>query len=86
MDKLTVKGVGKRVDGDYECDIQAMLIDVSSSEALTGDEAATIKKACGAYGYDIARQFLDDDWTVQLAVALVVLARNDVSLDERQAR
>ncbi len=48
MDKLVVKGVGKRVDGDYDCDISGMLIDVSSAEALTGTEAADCKKGCGS--------------------------------------
>jgi hypothetical protein len=86
VDKLTVKGVGKRVDGDYECDIRAMLIDVSSPDALLVSEAETIKKLCGATGFDIARGFVDDDWTVQMAVALIVLARHGVDLSDQQAR
>jgi hypothetical protein len=86
VDKLTVKGVGKRVDGDYDCDIRALLIDVSSPDALLVSEAETIKKLCGATGFDIARGFVDDDWTVQMAVALVVLARHGVDLSDQQAR
>ena len=84
MDKLTVTGLGKRVDGDYDCDLTALLVDVSSPGALLVSEAETIKKLSGARGYEIAEGFLAGDWTVRMAVALVVLARHDIRLSEQQ--
>ena len=86
MDKLTVKGVGKRVDGDYECDLRAMLVDVSSPDALLVSEADTIKRLSGAVGYGIGEAFANGDWIVRMAVATVVLARHGVDLSEAQAR
>lgn len=81
MDTLTVKGLGSRIDGVYECDLSALLI---TGEMLVS-EAAAIREFCGARGYDIATGFLENDWTVRAAVAMVVLARNDVTLDANAA-
>jgi hypothetical protein len=47
-------------------------------------EAETIKRLSGARGYGVAEAFLAGDWTVRMAVALVVLARHDVRLSEQQ--
>ncbi len=82
MDKLTVKGLGKRVDGDYDCDLTALLVDVTSPEALLVSEAETIKKLSGARGFEIAEGFLAGDWVVRMAVAVVVLARHNVRFAE----
>lgn len=84
MDRLTVSGIGKRVDGAYDCDLTAILVDVTSPDALLVSEAETIKRMTGARGYEIAAGFLAGDWPIQMAVALVVLARHDVRIDERQ--
>jgi hypothetical protein len=86
VDKLTVKGVGRRVDGEYECDLRALLVDVSSPDALLVSEADTIKRLSGAVGYGIGEAFADGDWIVRMAVAIVVLARHGVDLSEAQAR
>ena len=86
MDTLTVTGIGKRVDGDYPVDLTALLVNVTSPEALLVSEAETIKRLCGARGYEIAEGFLAGDWIVRMAVATVVLARHDVRLTEAQAR
>jgi hypothetical protein len=86
MDRLTVKGVGKRVDGDYDCDLRALLVDVSSPDALLVSEAETIKRLSGAVGYGIGEAFANGDWIVRMAVATVVLARHGVDLTEQQAR
>lgn len=86
MDRLTVKGVGRRVDGDYDCDLRALLVDVSSPDALLVSEAETIKRLSGAVGYGIGEAFANGDWIVRMAVASVVLARHGVDLTEQQAR
>ncbi len=82
MDKLTVKGLGKRIDGVYDCDLTALLVDVTSPDALLVSEAETIKKLSGARGFEIAEGFLAGDWVVRMAVAIVVLARHNVRLPE----
>ena len=86
MDTLTVKGIGKRIDGEYPIDLTALLVDVDSPDALLVSEAETIKRLCGARGYEIAEGFLAGDWIVRMAVATVVLARHEVRLTEAQAR
>lgn len=80
MDTLTVTGVGRRVDGTYECDVVS-LIDVSSPDALTVREAEQIKALSGARGGEIAEAFLAGDQAVRMALALVVLKRAGKQLD-----
>ena len=84
MDTLTVTGIGLGVDGEYDCDLTAILVDVSSPDALLVSEAETIKRLSGARGFEVAESFLAGDWTVRMAVALVVLARHGVRLTEQQ--
>jgi hypothetical protein len=84
MDKLTVTGIGPNVDGPYDCDLTGILVDVSSPDALLVSEAETIKRLSGARGFEVAEAFLAGDWTVRMAVALVVLARHGVRLTEQQ--
>jgi hypothetical protein len=84
MDTLTVTGLGKRIDGVYDCDLTALLVDVTSPDSLLVSEAETIKRLSGAFGFGIAEQFLAGDWTVRMAVAVVILARHEIRLTERQ--
>lgn len=86
MDTLTVNGIGKRFDGEYPVDLTALLVDVTSPDALLVSEAETIKRLSGARGYDIAEGFLAGDWIVRMAVATVVLARHGVVLTDVAAR
>jgi hypothetical protein len=85
VDRLTVTGLGRHVDGAYDCDLTALLVDVTSPDALRVREAELVKRVSGAYGYGVAEAFLAGDWSVQMAVALVVLARNGVTVSEKQA-
>lgn len=82
MDTLTVSGIREGVDGSYDCDLSEILL----QGGLTVEEAETIKDFCGARGYGITNEFLEGDWTVQAAVAMVVLARQNVRLTPAQVK
>lgn len=81
MDTLTIKGVGRRVDGVYECDVAAML-DVSSDEALTNKEAHLIKRLSGVRGNEIIEAFLAGDTDVRMSLAMIVLGRHGKEVEE----
>jgi hypothetical protein len=83
MDVLTITGIGRRLDGDYDCDIAA-LIDISSDEALTNREAHLIKTLSGARGGEIVEAFLAGDMAVRMALAIVVLQRAGRRVDPEQ--
>ena len=86
MDTLTVEGIGKRVDGVYECDIGGMIGDVSSAEALTNDEAHLVKRMSGVRGNELIEAFLAGDTDMRMALAIIVAARHGKVLDERVLR
>lgn len=79
MDKLTVAGVGHQFDGEYDCDIVAML-DLMSPDALTIREADLIKQQCGARAGEVAEAFLMGDMKCRMAIALIVLRRHGKDL------
>ena len=79
MDTLNVKGVGRRIDGEYPCDI-AGLVDVSSDEALTVAEANFVRDFSGARGGEIVEAFLAGDMAVRSELAMVVLQRAGIPL------
>lgn len=79
MDTLTIKGVGKHVDGDYECDL-AELLDVSSDEALTMAEARLIKVTANVRGNHIIEAFLAGDTDVSMALAEIIVGRSGKAL------
>jgi len=79
VDTLNVKGVGRRIDGEYPCDI-AGLVDVSLDEALTVAEANFVRDFSGARGGEIVEAFLAGDMAVRSALAMVVLQRAGIPL------
>lgn len=81
MDTLTIKGLSRRLDGDYKCDIAGM-VDISSEEALTVREANFIRDFSGARGGEIVEAFLKGDVAVRSALARVVLGRHDIPIRE----
>lgn len=81
MDTLTIKGVARRVDGDYACDLAAMF-DVSSDEALTNQEAHLVKRLSGSRGNEIVEAFIAGDTDVRMALAIIVLGRHGKDADE----
>ncbi len=80
MDTLTITGQGRRLNGEYECDI-AGLIDVTSDNVLTVREAHLVKTLSGARGGEIVEAFLAGDMAVRMAVAVVILQRADRRVD-----
>ena len=86
MDTLTVKGIGKTVDGVYECDIAGMIADVTSAEALTVDEANLVKRLSGVRGFELGEAFLAGDASMRMALAMIVVARGNKTLDEDRVR
>lgn len=81
-DTLRISGISKRVDGEYACDFVAMLLDVSSDEALTMGEAHTIKRVSGVRGGEIFEAAAAGDTDVTVALAVVVLGRHGKTVDE----
>jgi hypothetical protein len=82
MDTLTISGLAARFNGEYDCDIAAML-SVSSPDALTLDEARIVKTLSGARGFEVLESFLAGDMDVRMALALVILKRNGKEVDPR---
>ncbi len=81
MDKLIVTGLGKRLDGEYECDIRDLIIP-GTPDYLTYREARGIKQMTGMRGRELAQAFIAQDPEIELALASVILARNGKTLDE----
>ena len=81
MDKLTITGVSPRFDGEYDCDIVGMIRDLTSPEALTGDEACYIQEQSKVRGRELVDAFIAGDVKFLMALAVVVLQRQDKTLD-----
>ncbi len=81
MDKLTISGVSPRFDGTYECDIVGMIRDLTSPEALTGDEACYIQEQSKVRGRELVESFIAGDARFLMALAVVVLQRQGKTLD-----
>lgn len=81
MDKLIVNGLGPRLDGEYPCDIRATIIP-GGPEFLTYAEGRRIKQLVGLRGGEIAEAFVAGDMDLELALAIVLLARHGKTLDE----
>lgn len=81
MDKLTISGVSPRYDGDYECDVVGMIRDLTSAEALTGDEACFIQQHSKVRGNELADAFIAGDAKFLMALTVVVLARQGKNMD-----
>jgi hypothetical protein len=84
VDTLRVKGISKKLDGDYECDLVAIAMDVSSDESLTMREAHTVKRISGVRGGEIIDAVAAGDTDVLLALSIVVLQRHNKQVDENQ--
>ncbi len=82
MDTLTIKGQGRRIDGDYPCEILGML-SLGHDEVLNNQEANLVKQISGAIGSEIADGFVRGDAAVRMALAIVVLERAGIRLDVR---
>ncbi len=80
MDTLTITGQGRRLNGEYECDIVG-LVDVSNEESLTIREAHLIKTLSGARGGEIVEAFVAGDMAVRMAIAVVILQRAGKRVD-----
>ncbi len=81
MDTLTITGVSPRFDGVYDCNIVAMIRDLSSPEALTGDEACYIQEKSGVRGRELVDAFIAGDAKFLMALTAVVLQRHDKTID-----
>ncbi len=81
MDKLTISGVSPRFDGEYECDVVGMIRDLTSPEALTGDEACYIQEQSKVRGRELVEAFIAGDARFLMALSVVVLARKGKNID-----
>ncbi len=81
MDKLTIEGVSTRFDGVYDCDVVGMIRDLTSPEALTGDEACFIQDNSKVRGNELVEAFVAGDARFLMALAAVVLQRHGKTLD-----
>lgn len=81
MDTLTITGVSPRFDGVYECNIVAMIRDLNSPEALTGDEACFIQEKSKVRGRELVDAFIAGDAKFLMALTAVVLQRHDKTID-----
>lgn len=70
MPTLTVKDVDTRIDGVYPCEFE-----------FTGRELHTIKQICGIAGGGFLAAFIEGDAGLHIAVAAVILQRNDKFFD-----
>lgn len=77
-DRLTVKGLGKAVDGTYEFDLAAVLA-INGPEALTTRERHRVKVETGLRGAEIAEAALALDAAVWVALTAVMLEREGKS-------
>lgn len=74
-DRLTVKGLGKAVDGTYEFDLAAFLT-INGPEALTTRERHKVKTQTGLRGAEIAEAALALDASVWVSLTAILLERN----------
>ncbi len=81
MDKLTIDGVSPRFDGVYDCDVVGMIRDLTSPEALTGDEACFIQDNSKVRGNELVEAFVAGDARFLMALAAVVLQRHGKTLE-----
>ncbi len=81
MDTLTITGVSPRFDGVYDCDIIGMIRDLTSSEALTGDEACYIQEQSKVRGRELVDAFIAGDAKFLMALTAVVLQRHGKTID-----
>lgn len=80
-DKLIAKGLGKRLDGEYECDIAGMLT-LDDPSALTNREGHRIKVMAGITVGEIEDALVRGDTDALVALAAVVLTRHGKIYDE----
>lgn len=85
-DKLIVTGLGKDLDGEYPCDVVALIVDEDSPEYLTFEEHHTVKRISGARGLEIQDAVTKGDFDVIFALALIVLNRNGKQPNEQLLR
>jgi hypothetical protein len=82
VDTLTVKGISKDIDGEYDCDLLGMLT-LTTDESLTNNEAHLVKSISGVRGGEVIEAFLAGDTDVRMALTIIVLARHGKRVDER---
>jgi hypothetical protein len=85
MDRLTITGLNRHLDGDYEFDI-ADLIGIGQPAMLTGEEAYLIKKATGVRAGELEEALMAGDWDAILGIAAVVMGRHDKRVTVEQLR
>lgn len=73
-DSLTVKGLGKQVDGTYEFDLAAFLA-INGPEALTTRERHKVKTQTGLRGAEVAEAALALDASLWVTLTAVLLER-----------
>lgn len=74
-DKLVVKGLGKRLDGEYECDLAGML-SLDSPQTLTNREGHKVKVMAGVTAAQIETSLRAGDNDVLVALASIILSRH----------
>lgn len=81
MDKLIVKGLGKRLDGEYEFDLAGMMT-LGHAESLTNREGHRIKLMAGVTQGQMEDALIAGDNDVLVALAAILLNRAGKSFDE----
>lgn len=74
-DKLIVKGLGRNLDGEYECTFIHLLM-AGGAESLTGHEAHFVKEKSGVRGGELMEAGVAGDIDLFFALAAVLLRRN----------
>lgn len=81
MDKMIVKGLGKRIDGEYEFSIADMMT-LGHPESLTNREAHRLKTMSGVRLGELDDALGAGDSDVFMAIGAILLARAGKAVDE----
>lgn len=80
-DKLIVKGLGPKLDGEYPCNLTSMLLE-STPHTLTNREGHRVKVMSGVRAGELWEAMSAGDNDVLLALAAVVLTRAGKDFEE----
>lgn len=82
-DKLRVKGLGPKLDGEYPCNLTGMLLE-STPHTLTNREGHRVKVMSGVRAGELWESMTAGDNDVLLALAAIVLTRAGKNFDDEQ--
>lgn len=81
MDRFVVTGLGRHLDGSYDCDLAAMLT-VGHPDCLTNREGHRVKLLSGVRMGELEEALRAGDNDVLLALGAVVLSRHGKRVDD----